>query len=253
VTTRVLVTRATVQAGSLDASLREAGLEPVGVPSIAVEIDPPGGPLDDAARNLHRYAWAIVTSPNGAKAILRAAERVFTALETPFWAAIGEATATVLEQEGIEVAFQPSRAAAEVLAAELPVAAGEEVVFLRGDLAGDELRERLRARGAIVTDVLAYRTIEGPATSRTILRDSLARGRPDAILFASGSAARGLISLAEAEGVDVRSIPAICIGPETEREAARLGFMVLATSPSPDAASLAATAAAALAQPLETR
>jgi uroporphyrinogen-III synthase len=253
VTPRILVTRAAAQAGSLDAALREACLEPVDVPAIAVEMDPPGGPLDSAARNLHWFAWAVVTSPNGARAILTAAERVFTALGTPFWAAIGDATAAVLEREGIDIDFRPSRADAAALAEEIPLAAGQEVVLLRGDLAGDELTERLRERGAIVTDVVAYRTIEGPPTSRCILRDAFAGGRPHAVLFVSGSAARGLVSLAEAEGLDVSTIPAICIGPETEREATRLGFRVLATSPAPDAASLAATTAAALAQPVETR
>lgn len=252
-TTRILVTRASAQAGSLHVALRDAGLEPVDVPAIAVETDPPGGQLDDAAANLHWFAWAVVTSPNGARAILSAAQRVLTELGTPFWAAIGDATATVLEREGIEVDFRPSRADAHALAEEIPIAPGQEIVLLRGDLAGDELPKRLRQRGAIVTDVVTYRTIEGPASSRQVFRDVFAGGRPDAVLFASGSAARGLVALAELEGLDVRSIPAICIGPETQREALRLGFRVLATSPDPGATSIAATAAAALAQPMETR
>ena len=252
-TRRVLVTRASAQAASLDAALRDVGLEPVGVPAIAVEIDPPGGGLDAAARVLHTFDWVAITSPNGARAILTAAERVFTALGTPFWAAIGDATAAVLEREGIDLAFRPSRATAGALAEELPVAAGQEVVLLRGDLAADELPERLRERGAVVTDVVAYRTIEAPPTSKRILRDVFAEGRPHAVLFASGSAARGFVSLAEAERLEATSIPAICVGPETEREAARLGFRVLATSPAPDATSLALTTAVALAQPVETR
>ena len=58
---------------------------------------------DAAARLLHTYDWVVVTSANGARAILKAAERVFTALETPRWAAIGAATGAVLEHEGIDV------------------------------------------------------------------------------------------------------------------------------------------------------
>lgn len=251
--TRVLITRASAQTVSLEVALRAAGIETVDVPAIAVEIDPPGGNLDAAARVLHTFHWVVISSPNGAKAIITAADRVVTALGTPFWAAIGDATAAVLERAGIEVDFRPSRADAAALAEELPFEAGQEVVLLRGDLAGDELPARLRERGAVVSDVVAYRTIEGPPTSRRRLRDAFAGGRLDAVLFASGSAARGLVSLAEAEELDVSSIPAICIGPETEREAARLGFRVVATSPTPDATSLAATTVAALAQPVETR
>lgn len=252
-TARVLVTRAAAQATSLDEALREAGLEPVDVPAIAVEIDPPGGPLDAAARDLPTFDWVVVTSPNGARAILAAAERVGTSLGTPAWAAIGSATAEILEREDVPVSVRPRRADAAALAEELPLTRGQGVLLLRGNLAGTGLPKRLRDRGAVVTDVVAYRTIEAPAASRQILRDAFAQGRPDAVLFASGSAARGLVALAEADGLDVSSIPAVCIGPETEREAARLGFHVLAVSPAAAASSLAATTAAALAQPMEIR
>jgi uroporphyrinogen-III synthase len=251
-TPRVLVTRAADQAGALELALREVGLQPVGVPAIGVEIDAPGGPLDSAARNLGSFDWAVVTSPNGAGAILTAAERVVTALESPRWAAIGGATAAVLEGEGINVDFRPSRADVGALVDELPVTAGQDVVLLRGDLAGDALSARLRERGAVVTDVVAYRTIEAPPSSRPILREAFGADRPAAVVLASGSAARGLVLLAEAEMIDVSAIPAVCIGPETAREAARLGFTVLAASPEPDVTSLAATTAAALAQLVET-
>ena len=110
-----------------------------------------------------------------------------------------------------------------------------------------------RGEGAVVEDVVAYRTIEGPPSSRQILHDALASGDPNAVVLASGSAARGLVALARAEGLDVGGIPAICIGPETHREARRLGFHLLATSPDTDPSTLAATTAGALAHPLETR
>jgi uroporphyrinogen-III synthase len=246
------VTRASDQSDALESALRAFGLEPVVVPTISVEIDPPGGRLDAAARELDAYTWVVVTSANGAKAIVTAAQRVSVDLRTASWAAIGGATASVLERNVVEVRFRPSRADAQTLATQLPLHAGRDVLLLRGNLADDLLPERLRDRGATVTDVVAYRTIEGPAPARAILRDALAAGRPDAVLFASGSAARGLVALAEAE-LDVMSIPAICIGPETARETARLGFRVLATSPVADVASLAATTAATLPQPMETR
>ena len=252
-TPRVLVTRASGQAGELEAALRERGLEPVMVPAIAVAIDPAGGELDLAARVLPTFDWVIVTSPNGARAILAAAERVFTSLSTPRWAAIGHGTAEILEREDVQVDFRPSQPGARALVGELPVIAGEEVLVLRGDLAGDDLATRLSERGAVVDDVVAYRTIEGPTTSAPALRRAVAPGPLDAVVLASGSAARGLVALAEAEAIDVIGIPAVCIGPETEREASRLGFGVMATSPDPQPSTLAATTAAALAQPMEVR
>ncbi len=248
---RVLVTRATEQADELVSALYDARLDPVSVPAIAVELQPPGGDLDSAARLLHTYSWVVVTSANGARAILKAAERVLTALQAPRWAAIGRATGAILEHEGIEVDLQPSQASSIALAVELPVIRGDRVLLVRGDLADQELPLALRARGAEVDEVVAYRTREGPETSRTLLRQAMADGPIDAVLFTSGSAVRGLIALAGAETLDVGSIPSVCIGPETAAEARDAGFSVMAVSSTPEAAALATTTARALAAQLQ--
>jgi len=128
------------------------------------------------------------------------------------------------------------------------VGPGDRVLLLRGDLADHELPDALRARGAEVDDVVAYRTVEAPDSSRRLLRRAIEAGRVDAVLFTSGSTVRGLVALAAAESlIDVTTIPAICIGPETAREADRLGFRVLADAPARGARALAATTAEALA------
>jgi hydroxymethylbilane synthase len=251
---RVLVTRAAEQADELVSALRDAGLDPVPVPTIAVEFEPPRGDLDAAAGLLHTYAWVVITSANGARAILKAAERIVTELRAPSWAAIGPATRSVLEHDGIEVALRPSHSSGIAMAIELPVVAGDRVLVVRGDLADEELAVALRARGAEVDDVVAYRTCEAPVSSRPLLRRAMTDGPIDAVTFTSGSTVRGLVALASAESVDVTSIPSVCIGPETAADARRAGFPVLAVSVTPEAAGLATTTAAALAaQPKETR
>jgi uroporphyrinogen-III synthase len=76
-----------------------------------------------------------------------------------------------------------------------------------------------------------------------MLAAALRDGPLDAVLFASGSAVRGLLSLAawldaeasrDGTATDhlqrVMALPAICIGPETEREARDRGLRVLGTS-----------------------
>ncbi len=250
---RVLVTRAANQASELVSTLRDAGLDPILVPAIAIEFYPAGRELDRAARVLHTYGWVVITSANGARAILKAAERVFTPLETSRFAALGSATRSVLELEGIAVDFQPSQSGTIAMAAELPVGRGEEVLIVRGDLADEELAVALRARGAEVHDVIGYRTREAPETSRGLLRTATANGPIAAAVFTSGSTVRGLMSLGQAESIDVLSIPAVCIGPETADRARAAGFRILAVSPTPDSAALAAATATALArQPEET-
>ena len=250
---RVLVTRAADQAGELLSALRDAGLDPIEVPAIAIEFEPPRGDLDAAAGLLHTYRWVLITSANGARAILRAAERILTDLGAPSWAAIGRATRRVLEHEGVEVEFQPSQSSGMAMAAELPVVAGDRILVVRGDLADEELAVALRGRGAEVDDVIAYRTREAPASSRGLLRTAIADGPIAAVAFTSGSTVRGLLSLAKAESIDVRSIPAVCIGPETADEARAAGFQILAVAPTPDATALAVATATALARhPEET-
>jgi hydroxymethylbilane synthase len=243
---RVLVTRAADQADELLSALRGASLEPVLVPAIAVEIDPPRGELDTAAGLLHTYEWVVITSANGARAILKAATRILTELGAPSWAAIGPATAALLDREGVVVQFQPSQSSSRAIAAGLPVRPTERVLVVRGDLASPDLAVALRARGAEVDDIVAYRTREAPETSRVLLRRALMAGPVDAVVFTSGSTVRGLVKLAAEESIDVLSTPSVCIGPETADAARAAGFRVLAISPEPDSAALAAATAMAL-------
>jgi hydroxymethylbilane synthase len=249
---RVLVTRAAEQADELVSAMHDARLDPVLVPTIAVEFEPRHGDLDTAAGLLHTYAWVVITSANGARAILEAAERILTELGVPSWAAIGPATRRVLEREGIEVALEPSQSSAIALAVELPVGHGDRVLIVRGDLADDELAVALRARGAEVDDVVAYRTREAPDASGLLLRRALSEGPIAAVAFTSGSTVRGLVKLGWDESIDVLSIPSVCIGPETADEARAAGFQILAVSLAPDSVALAAATARALAlQPQE--
>jgi uroporphyrinogen-III synthase len=234
-------------------ALRDAGLDPIEVPAIAIELEPTRSNLDAAAGLLHTYRWVVITSANGARAILKAAERILTELGAPSWAAIGPATRRVLEQKGVEVALQPSQSSGIAMAVELPVVAGDRILVVRGDLADEDLALALRARGAEVDDVIAYRTREAPESSRALLRRVTADGPVGAVVFTSGSTVRGLLSLGTAESIDVRSLPAVCIGPATADEARTAGFRILAVAPTPDSAALAAATATALRrQPEET-
>jgi len=164
---------------------------------------------------------------------------------------IGAATAAVLEGAGLEVAFQPSMPNARALAEELPVVPADRVLVVRGDLADGDLAMALRGRGAEVDDVIGYRTREAPETSRGLLRDAAAHGPIAAALITSGSTVRGLISVGDAESIDVRAFPAVCIGPETADAARTAGFAILAIAQTPTSASLGEATANALA--IQTR
>ena len=245
---RVLVTRAADQSGELEEALTAAGLRPVTVPAIATQAVAPGGLLDEAVERLGGYDWVIVTSANGARAVLAAIERVGLSPTASRWAAVGAATRGVLERAGVPVDHQPGRASAVGIAAELPLRPGRRVLLARGDLADARLPEALRARGAEVDEVVAYRTEVAPDASRQLLHEALDGDRIDVVLFTSGSTVRGLLALGGPErSAELTDIPAICLGPETTAAARRAGFNVIATSPLRASSALAAQTAELLA------
>jgi uroporphyrinogen-III synthase len=89
----------------------------------------------------------------------------------------------------------PASYRAVELAAAMAVQPGERVLIPQSEIASPDLAEALRAKGAIVTTVTAYRTIAG--SGGVNLPALLARGEVDAIVFASSSAVDGFFARLE--------------------------------------------------------
>jgi uroporphyrinogen-III synthase len=228
---RVAVTRAPAQAADIIALLRERGAEPLACATIAVQPPQSYAELDAAVRALDRYDWVAFTSANAAHAF---ADRLtvlgVSVPETLRVAAVGLATARVLAERLRAPDFVPRTSLAEALGAEMRDVDGRRVLFPRGDLARDTLGSALRARGAIVDEVLAYRTVPGDGTRdlARLVRESAV----DAILFMSASSVRHLLDALKPRGgalsLGARPPAVICIGPETARAAAEGGLEVSA-------------------------
>ncbi len=111
------------------------------------------------------------------------------------------------------------------MAEELPIGPADRVLLARADIADGILPTRLLARGAIVDEAVAYRTVEGPAGSRAPLAGAFAEGPFDALVFTSGSTVRGLLALLSPADrrVALRST-AWCIGSATATVAREHGF-----------------------------
>ncbi len=254
---RVLVTRDAERAGPLLDELRARGLDPVHVPTISVEPGGPGGPLDEIVRDLATYAWVVVTSAAGADALGAATGRRGADLRAARIASVGAATTGAVERAGGRAAFVPAAATAAALAEELPIDPGRHVLLVRGDLADSRLGDRLRARGAVVDEAIAYRTVEAPAASAAALRAALRAGL-EGLVFTSGSTVRGLLALLSPDDRKaVVVLPAFCIGPSTAAAARTAGFVAVHESRAPDPGVLAdlvrtGLAAAANPRPLVT-
>lgn len=239
-TRHVLVTRPRGQDGELDGRLRERGLFPVCVPTVAIDAESTAPMLGAALDALAGTDWLVVTSRHGAEAVARhCAGRGDGLPSATRLAAVGPSTAAALRHAGLQVDHVPDEYLTIAIAAGLGDVAGRRVLLARADAATPGLRQALEARGASVKEVVAYRTIVGPADSRDSLHAALQRDL-DGIAFTSSSTVRGLLRLAAPlDRHRARKVPAFCIGPVTAETARRHGFDVGAVAAPHTATALA--------------
>ncbi len=244
---RVLVTRAAHQAGKLSDALRELGAEPVEVP--VLEIRPPESyePLDTALRNLDSYDWLVFTSANSVPIFQIRALDLGIPLSnlTARIAAVGRATAQALETLArLNVSLIPKEYVAESIVAELaPQVAGCRVLLARAEIARDVIPDALRAAGATVDVVDAYRNVM-PEAAPELLREALKKGI-DAATFTSSSSVTHLAEAARAAGLQFpfSGVRAISIGPITSQTLRELGCEPAAEAHSHDIPGLVAAVA----------
>jgi len=228
----VLVTRARDQAAALSDALRAEGADPLELPTIRVVEPADLAPLDGAVRGIAagRYHWLVLTSVNGVDQILARTSALGlgpAALANSRVAAVGDATADRLRTAGVGVDLVPERFEAKAVVAALVArgAAGQRVLYPRADIARDAIPTGLRAAGAVVDEVEAYRTL--PATTiAPAVRERVVGGAVDVVTFASGSSVRNLVTLLGADFGALRQTEIACIGPTTAETARALGLTV---------------------------
>lgn len=224
---RILVTRRSEQAASLVEALSALGATVVEVPLVAHEPPADARPLDEALGRLGRYDWLAFTSANAVEAVAARLARLGAALPAGVrLASVGPATAHAIAAHftGRRADLQPAsefRAEALVEAFRAHDLAGRHVLLPVSDRARDTLANGLRAQGAVVDGVVAYRTTT-PDDVRARLERSLAEGL-DLVVLASPSAVEGL---GAALGGRARGLPVAVIGPVTEEAARNAGLDV---------------------------
>jgi uroporphyrinogen-III synthase len=208
---RIVVTRPREHAGGLVRGLEALGAEQTVVPLIAIEPLAEGGTLAAQVEN-GDYDWIVFTSANAVRAVGGALLHVRAR-----FVAVGPMTAAALRELGLVPAFVPERFAAGEIAGGLGPIDGARILLPQSEIAEPVLADELRARGARVDVVDAYRTLARRPTEEELaaLRDA------DAVLLASGSAAR---SLARHGGAGDALV--VCIGPTTEKAARESGLEV---------------------------
>ncbi len=196
----VLVTRPEGPSGPLAAGLRALGARVLRVPVLRFAPPRSWTRLDRCLRRLRDYDLAVFASPRAVESVFARARALgLRPAPPPRVLAVGPATAGALRRGGRRV-FLP-----------------------RAEKGREALPRLLRAAGARVDAVTAYRTLADRGAAR-LLRG--AAGRADAVVFASGSAVDSLLD----------GLPAACrrrlfaraaaasIGPVTSAALARRGI-----------------------------
>ena len=184
--------------------------------------------MDRALQQLSSYDWLLFTSANTVRAVTERAAAIGFALKQPSnlrIAAVGEATAVAVRKAGFNVALVPESYVAESLLETLAdQVSGKRVLLARAAIARDVIPETLRAAGALVDVVDAYRNML-PADAPGRLRQALERP-VDAVTFTSSSSATHLAEAALKAGIEFpfQGVAAVSIGPITSATLRELGW-----------------------------
>lgn len=232
---RIVVTRARQQASALSQRIEELGGEAWEFP--AIEIAPPSDPahLEQAIRELKRFEWLVFTSVNGVEAFFGELKRQGKDIRDLFGielVAIGPATQAALESKNLRVAFVPDEYRAERIVEGLAsrVLAGQSVLLARAEEARDILPESLKALGADVWDVPAYKTVLGQANKEELqglLRERAIHG----VTFTSSSTVRNFLQLIDGDLALLEGVKIFSIGPITSNTARESGLVVYKEAP----------------------
>lgn len=216
---RVLVTRE--RPGELARMLVEAGATPIHVPLIQV-VDP--FDQDQAALDAALAAtpdWVLVTSAAGVERVASS----LVGLDGVKIGAVGTATARQVESSvGRTPDLVPSRQLGAELARTLSATCREpqSIVVAQAEVAHPDLVDCLVADGHSVQAITAYRTLPRQLDDLELER----LNDVDAVLFASGSAARAWVeALGDEAGSRLPPIVAV-IGPTTAAETWKAGLKV---------------------------
>jgi uroporphyrinogen-III synthase len=189
---RIVITRAAAQSGALARELTVRGAIPVVFPLVAFAAPEDFALLDAAIAEIERFDWMILTSAQAVRSLVKRCGNLKRSLvrpeNKPRIACVGPVSAEAARQAGLKVEYVAETHTGAALTEELGNRLHGAKVFLpRSDRANPDLPATLRSHGAVVTEVIAYRTLRPTAADERNLRQ-IADGAADAVLFFSPSA-----------------------------------------------------------------
>jgi uroporphyrinogen III methyltransferase/synthase len=230
---RIVVTRSHEQAGELIDMLEERGAEAILAQAIRIVSAEDAEPLDRACSAAGTFDWIIFSSANAVDFFMRRLLALGDVrdLHGVRLCTVGPSTGSRLQRYGIRVDLTPAEFRADALLEALTASGtldGQRILMPRADIARDRLAEELRAAGADVTDVVAYRTVAAsPDGGDYDVYRMLLDRQIDAVTFASASAVRNFVAmLGQDQAADLLPSTVVAsIGPVTAEAAQQLGIV----------------------------
>ena len=223
---KVLVTRPRNRSSRTAELLREKGAEVLELPSIKTVPLKDQGPLHAAMEKMETYQWMVFTSPTGVEVFfdeLKKQKKDIRSLCGVRVAAIGQGTASALEQRGLLADLVPSVYDGDTLARELAekLGGGERILIPRALKGNENIVPVLEEKGASVDDIGIYETVY--ESGRLIdPGKELESGNIDCVVFTSASTVKGFVE--STKGADYSGLVAACIGKQTKAAADQFGM-----------------------------
>lgn len=234
---RIVVTRAAEQATGLCEALISQGAHVLLLP--LVEFSPvwDSQVLDETLSRHAQFDAILFLSANAVRYVFERCRNLGVAFDAQHKpqkvAAIGPATARALASEKVQADYVAAESTAAALAKELGNAlVGKSVLLPRSDRGSEAAPLALVEIGALVTEVVAYRT-GMPKSIDASVAARITSGDVDSIIFSSPSAAKNFVAIfgdAEAREIAQRTKFA-AIGPSTAQALRDLNLSVPIEAP----------------------
>ena len=230
---KVMITRPEEQADEITQNLVNEGAEVVSFPLIKIMPPNTWKEIDERIKQIKTYDWMVFTSVNGARYFFQRFFKVAGDIRNISGvkiSAIGSATEKMINDLHLNVSMKPEKYTSQSLIesfSKMRNIRGKKFLLPRAQIAGAFRSDELRKMGAVVDDLICYRTVplrQYNSDGIELLKD----GGIDAVTFTSSSTVHSFVKMAEKNELTagIAELPAVSIGPETTKTAREYGFNV---------------------------
>lgn len=226
----ILITRSKNASSEIHDLLESRGASVVCLPTIEITDPDSWNECDATIWKLAEYNSICFTSKNTVEKFVQRIRLIrpqaLNTLATRNLYAVGEKTKSTLEENGFTVQPIPQIHSAENLAHSFSGQniSGRHFLFPKSNIACDVIPKELRSLGAVVDEIVTYKTVIPESENLEYVRTFLTDGKIDIVTFFSPSSVR---NFTEMIGVDaLQRVVIAVIGPTTAEAVKEAGLEV---------------------------